>query len=97
MKRLVVFLFLGAVILAGCNGAFTAERVKEINNAWYKMYQTDRRPTQAEVEEYEALDDAGKMEWRKNRKPVNQVLSPRVLDATEDYFKSVEAEIESSE
>lgn len=97
MKRLIVFLFLGAVILAGCNGAFTAERVKEINDAWYKMYHTDRRPTQAEIEEYEALDDAGKIEWRKERKPTNAVLSPRILDATEDYYKTVQAEIEAAE
>jgi hypothetical protein len=97
--RIQIFLCLLALtILAGCCGpsAFTAERVKEINDQWYKMYQSDRRQIKAEAEEYAGLTDEQKIEWRKAGKPTDRALSTRTLDATEDFFKAVNLEIEAA-
>ena len=98
MRTRLLLGLLALVVLAGCCGpsAFTAERVREINDQWWKMYNTDRRQTKAEAEEYAALTDEKKIEWRKAGKPSDRPLSTRTLDAVEDFYKAVGLEIEAA-
>ena len=93
-------LFLCLLLLAfivGCNGAaFTADRVKDINDQWYKMYRADRRQTKAEVEEWKGFTDEQKLEWRRAGKPSDRPLSDRTLDAAKDFLKAVNLEVEAA-
>lgn len=98
-KKLFMTIFVVTVMLmfCGCCTHLTHARVQEINDQWYKMYEADRNPTKAEQTAYEALDLAGKQEWRKAGKPVNRSIPPQMPDAAKDFYNAVTAEIEAKE
>lgn len=85
------------VLFAGCESVeITGERLKEVNDQWFKMYTSDRRMTKAEAAEYAALDEAGKTEWRAAGRPTDRVMSTRTLDATLDFHKAVGMEADAA-
>jgi outer membrane murein-binding lipoprotein Lpp len=87
---------ISVLLVAGCSD-FTAERVKEINDNWFKMYNQDRNPTQTEMEQYAAMDEAGRTKWKEEGKPVSRVLPGELADAANDFYKAVNQEVKSKE
>jgi hypothetical protein len=101
MKKvtLVLFFVVIAFMVQGCflcPEKITGDRLAEVNAQWWKMYSSQRCPTAAEIAEFEALDDAGKTEWRKAGKPVLKRLLDQKLDAVTDFKKAVDMEAEAA-
>lgn len=98
MKRIALALAFGAVLLvSGCQcETITGDRLHEINDEWNRIYNTDRRPTQAEVDAFEALTDDQKEEWRTAGKPVLMPLSELLLDAAKDHHKTIGMEADAA-
>lgn len=97
-RTMLVFLIVAiACLVQGCGpDKITGDRLEEVNAQWWKIYSSQRCPTDAEITEYEALDDAGKQEWRKARKPILKRLLDAKLDATTDFKKAVDMEAEAA-
>lgn len=99
MKKTMLVLFVVVCLAQGCflcPEKITGDRLAEVNNQWWKIYGSQRCPTDAEIAEYGALDDAGKNEWRKAGKPVLKRLLDEKLDAVTDFKKAVDMEAESA-
>jgi hypothetical protein len=101
MKKAMLVLFVVAMSLAVqgcflCPEKIDGDRLAEVNAQWWKIYDSQRCPTAAEIAEYDALDDAGKKEWRKARKPILKALLPAKLDAVKDLKKAIDAEAEAA-
>lgn len=90
-------LFAALILVSGCcTTGITGERLKEINDQWYKMYTSDRRMTADEATAYAALDDEGKAAWRAEGKPTDRPMTPRILDAAQDIYKAVDEEAKAA-
>jgi len=95
MKYMILMLAV-IVLLCGCEDTITGEMLRDVNEQWVKSYTADRRMTAAEATEYAALDDVGKLEWRKAGKPTDRPMSARSLDATLDFYKGVKAQADAA-
>jgi len=97
MRTQVLIVAMLLAFIVGCNGTtFTAERLREVNDQWFKMYNADRRLTKVEAEEYQKLTDEQKDEWRKAGKPSDRPLSAQALDATGDFYAALNLEAEAA-
>lgn len=94
---LVVAMALVLFCVCGCNcQGITGERLKEINSEWYRIYNVDRKPTEAEAVEYAALTAEGKAAWEAAGKPVPGPLHARMLAAATEYKESIDEEAEAN-
>jgi hypothetical protein len=97
MRKCAIVALLLLSVLSGCQcEGLPATRVGEINAQWYQVYTADRKPTAAEITEFNALDDAGKQAWKNGGKPFEGVLSDRLKKATDDLKTSIDAECEAA-
>jgi hypothetical protein len=100
MKTRLAWLVLIAVVtlvsIGGCVG-IPVKEVREINGNWYNYYNQDRKPTPEEAAEYEALTPEEQEAWELEGKPVPGYLDPDYLDATQQYYDSVETEMDLAE
>jgi hypothetical protein len=101
MKKVTLALFLIVIVFAAqgcflCPEKITGDRLEEVNNQWWKIYNSQRCPTDAEITDFNALDDAGKKEWRKAGKPVLKRLLDEKLDAVTDLKKAIDMEAEAA-
>jgi hypothetical protein len=95
MRNILIAVVALSLLGGCCSVTFTAERVKEINDGWFKLYNQDRNPTKAEADEYAKLSDEEKIKWREAGKPVSRNLPAALLDAAQDLHKSIGSEIEA--
>ncbi len=97
MKKAMTVALFFAVIFAVqgcflCPEKLDGDRLAQVNEEWWQIYNSQRCPTSIEIAEYDALDDAQKMEWRRAGNPVFKHLLDRKLDAVTDFKKAVDME-----
>jgi hypothetical protein len=100
LRKLLVLLVLFVVLIVmavGCTYGVPAERVHALNNEWYRLYNSDRRLTEAETAMYATLTDEQKAVWSADGKPVPAPLSERMLDAAKDHYNTTKMEAAAAE
>ena len=97
-KLFVLFLVVSVAftLVGGCAG-IPVDEVREINENWYKYYNQDRKPTLEEANEWDALSLEEKEQWLEDGKPVPGYLDPDYFDSTDQFYRSVEAELKLAE
>jgi hypothetical protein len=93
MRAILITILL---VLAGCGG-ISAERLKEINSEWWRIYNVDRCQTASEATEFAGMDDAGKAAWLAAHRPGPGPLNERTLDAAKDYKEAIDEEATAAE
>jgi len=102
MNRMIMGVLLLAVICLMAQGCFLCpdkidgDRLQQVNQEWWAIYNSQRRMTKAEATEYEILRDDQKLEWRKEGKPTDRPLLPEQLDAVTDLKKAIDNEAEEA-
>jgi hypothetical protein len=102
MSRFLVLLTILALICVSAQGCFLCpekidgDRLQQVNQEWWLIYNSQRRMTKAEASEYEGLTDEQKIEWRKEGKPTDRPLLDEQLDAVKDLKDSIDKEAEAA-
>jgi len=102
MNRMIVGVLLLAVVCLAAQGCFLCpdkidgDRLQQVNQEWWAIYNSQRRMTKVEASEYEALADEQKLEWRKDGKPTDRPLLLEQLDAVTDLKKAIDEEAEAA-
>ena len=91
MRRNLAILIVTLMALVSTGCCATTPDVTEVNDVWKSLFDSFRRPTAAETEEYEALDDAGKEEWLMEGKPTNEPLEQDELDVINQMYEANKA------
>ena len=78
---------LAALLTAGC-ASTCGDELNEVNDSWNQNFNAFRLPTTEEVEQFDALDEAGKLAWEEAGKPMLKPIDPVVLEIISEMYKA---------